>query len=62
MTNEIGFKELYDVSLKATYLIEIGGRKIEVGETIAAFDKIQIANFEERKNFIRRMEKFCIRL
>lgn len=52
MTNEIGFKELYDVSLKATYLIEIGGRKIEVGETIAAFDKIQIANFEERKNFI----------
>lgn len=52
MTNEIGFKELYDVTLKATYLIEIGGRKIEVGETIAAFDKIQIANFEERKNFI----------
>jgi hypothetical protein len=52
MTNDIGFKELYDVSLKATYPIEMGDRKIEVGETIAAFDKIQIANFEEKKNFI----------
>ena len=52
MTNEIGFKELYDVSLKATYLIEVGDRKIEPGETIAAFDKIQIANFNEIKNFV----------
>lgn len=52
MDNNIGFKELYDVTLKATYPIEIGDRKIEIGETIAAFDKIQIANFEERKNFI----------
>lgn len=52
MENNIGFKELYEVSLKATYPIEVGGRKIEVGETIAAFDKIQIANFDERKNFI----------
>ena len=52
MNNEIGFKELYEVSLKATYPIEIGGRIIEAGETVAAFDKIQIANFEERKNFI----------
>ena len=52
MENNIGFKELYDVSLKATYPIEVGGRIIEVGETVAAFDKIQIANFEEKKNFI----------
>lgn len=52
MENNIGFKELYDVSLKATYPIEVGSRIIEVGETIAAFDKIQIANFEEKKNFI----------
>lgn len=50
--NDIGFKELYEVSLKATYPIEMGDRKIEVGETIAAFDKIQIAGFEEKKNFI----------
>ena len=52
MDNNIGFKELYDVSLKTTYPIETSDRKIEVGETIAVFDKIQIGNFEERKNFI----------
>lgn len=51
MENNIGFKELYDVSLKATYPIEMGDRKIEIGETIAVFDKIQISNFEEKKNF-----------
>ena len=52
MDNNIGFKELYEVSLKATYPIEMGDRKIEIGETIAVFDKIQIGNFEEKKNFI----------
>ena len=52
MDNNIGFKELYEVSLKATYPIEIGDRKIEIGETVAVFDKIQIGNFEEKKNFI----------
>ena len=40
MNNELGFKELYDVSLKATYPIEVDGVNIEVGETIAHFDKI----------------------
>jgi hypothetical protein len=40
MENNIGFKELYEVSLKATYPIEIGDRRIEIGETVAAFDKI----------------------
>lgn len=50
--SNIGFKELYDVSLKATYPIEMGDRKIEIGETIAVFDRIQIANFDERKDFI----------
>jgi hypothetical protein len=45
MTNELGFKELYSVLLKATYPIEVGGNIIEPGETIASFDKIQIANF-----------------
>jgi hypothetical protein len=49
MINEINFKELYEVSLKATYPIEVGGNSIEVGETIASFDKIQIANFQEIK-------------
>ena len=50
MTNDLNFKELYDVSLKATYSIEVGGRIIEPGETVASFDKIQIANFQEIKN------------
>ena len=52
MDNNIGFKELYEVSLKATYPIEMGDRRIEAGETIAVFDKLQIGNFEEKKNFI----------
>ena len=50
MTSELSFKELYDVSLKATYSIEVGGNTIEPGETIASFDKIQIANFQEIKS------------
>ena len=50
MTNELNFKELYSVSLKATYLIEVGGRLIVPGETVASFDKVQIANFQEIKN------------
>lgn len=50
MNNELGFKELYDISLKATYPIEVGGEIIEAGETIAFFDRIQIANFQEVKN------------
>ena len=49
--NDFGLKELYDVQLKATYSIEMGQRTIEIGETVAAFDKIQIANFQENKKF-----------
>jgi hypothetical protein len=52
MESNLGFKELYDVSLKTTYKVEMDGRMLEVGETVAAFDKILIANFEEKKNFI----------
>lgn len=51
-TAQFGFKELYSVLLKATYPMEIKGRKFEVGETIAAFDRISIANFEEIKSYI----------
>ena len=50
MTNELNFKELYEVSLKSTLPIEVSGEKIEAGETIASFDKIQIANFQEIKS------------
>ena len=45
--NEFGLKELTDTTLKATYPIEMAGRKFEPGEVIARFDKIQIANFKE---------------
>jgi hypothetical protein len=41
-------KELYDVSLKTTYPIELDGRRVEVGETIAIFDKIQLATLAEK--------------
>ena len=47
MENEFGLKELYDLTLKATYPIEMAGRKFEPGEVVARFDKIQIANFKE---------------
>ena len=50
MTEGIGFKELYQVSLKTTYPIEMGSRSIEAGETVALFDKIQIAVLQEHKN------------
>ena len=49
--SQFGFKELYSVLLKTTYPLEIKGRKFEVGETVAAFDRISIANFEEVKNY-----------
>ena len=52
MENKFGLKELYEVSLKATYPIEVRGRTIEIGETIARFDKIQLADFAENKRFI----------
>jgi hypothetical protein len=40
MTNELGFKELYEVSIKTTLAIEVGEKIVEAGETIAFFDKI----------------------
>jgi hypothetical protein len=45
--NEFGLKELYDLTLKATYPTEVAGKRFEAGEVIARFDKIQIANFRE---------------
>ena len=47
MEQEFGMQELYFVQLKSTSIIEINGRTIAKGEVIAAFDKIQIANFKE---------------
>jgi len=47
MDNEFGMQELYFVQLKSTYPIEIKGKQIAAGEVVAAFDKIQIANFKD---------------
>ena len=52
MNTEFGLKELYDTRIKATYPMKINNREIEPGETIALFDKIQIANFDEVKSFV----------
>ena len=52
MDNKIGFKELYDVTLKATYPIEVSGRKIEKGEVVAIFDNISLAQFNEIKSHV----------
>ena len=47
MDNEFGLQELYFVQIKSTYPIEIKGKEIAAGEVIAAFDKVQIANFQD---------------
>ena len=51
MEDLMGMKELYNVTLKATYPIELGNRIIEEGEIILAFDNIQIAGLSEIKNY-----------
>ena len=52
MENEFSLKELYDVFLKTTYPMEIAGKQFQEGEILCIFDKIQIANFNERKAII----------
>ena len=47
MENKFSFKEFEKVYIKATYNMEVGNREISAGETIAYFDKIQIARVEE---------------
>ncbi len=49
----ISFKELYDVYLKATYPMEIGKRSYVPGEPLFHLDRIQIANFDEVRQFVR---------
>lgn len=48
--DNFGFRELYDVSLKTTYSIELEGRRFEPGETVAVFDKIQLATLDENRS------------
>ena len=52
MNNEFGMKELYSVFLKTTYPMRINGKDFQEGEVIAAFDKIQLANFQEVKKAV----------
>ena len=40
MSNEFSLSELYEVFIKATYPMEIGGKLFEEDETICVFDKI----------------------
>ena len=47
MDKEFGMQELYFVQLKSTYPMEIKGKEFAAGEVIAAFDRIQIANFRD---------------
>lgn len=49
MEDNFGIKELYDVSLRCTFPMEINGRKYEENESIIKFDHIQIATLTERK-------------
>ena len=49
---EFGLKELYDVTIRATYPIEVNGRTIESGEIVGVFDRIQIANVQEIKKTV----------
>ena len=46
------FKTLEQVHIKATQNIEVGGKKFQEGETIAYFDKIQVAGLNEIKDYI----------
>lgn len=49
---ELGLRELYEVTIKATYPMEVNGRSIEEGETVVAFDKIQMATLAEDKSIV----------
>lgn len=51
-SNFFGFKELFDVQLRATHEITIGDRTIEKGEPIAVFESIQYGNIEEVKDYV----------
>lgn len=52
MNNEFSLSELYEVVIKTTYPIEIGDKVFTTGETLCVFDKVQIANFNEIKNYV----------
>ena len=46
MEEKFGTKELYDISLKATFPMRIGNREIDEGETIIHFDEAELATLD----------------
>lgn len=44
-----GSKELYDIHLKTTFNLEIGGRTFAPGETVLQFDSLQLSVLNEQK-------------
>ena len=53
MDDNLGsFKSLEQVHLKATQNIEVDGRTFEPGETIAFFDRIQVSNLHELRDYV----------
>ena len=56
ITKQVGTIEFKDVNFKypdgQDYVLSNINLKIEKGETVAAFDKIQLASFEEMKKFV----------
>ena len=49
MEDYFGIKEIYDVSLKCIFPMEINGRKYDINESIIKFDRIQLAPLSESK-------------
>ena len=52
MDNYGSFKDFESVRLKATSTMEIGNRTFQPGETLAYFDKIQIAGLDENRQWV----------
>lgn len=52
MKDQFSMKELYQVKLKATQSMELNGKQIAEGETIAYFDSIQMSLFDEDKTYV----------
>lgn len=52
MDNFVGMKELYDVSLRLSSPLEIGGKKYDINETILSFKTAEIAQINEIKRAV----------
>ena len=48
MEQQYSFKELYNLTLKATSPMKIGNRLFEEGEIVTQFDRIQVAGLKDK--------------